>query len=69
MPYLEAVLVGGWQAEGWWWGGVEETMRMAGWRKAAWARRPTDAQSFFISRLSLCEATKDCAGLSHYSHH
>lgn len=21
MPYLEAVLVGGWQAEGWWWGG------------------------------------------------
>lgn len=51
MPYLEAVLVGGWQAEGWWRGG-EETMRMAGWRKAAWARRPTDAQSFSLAFFS-----------------
>lgn len=51
MPYLEAVLVGGWQS-----GGGEETTRMAGcaaWleedSERAWACRPTDAQSFSLA--------------------
>lgn len=33
MPYLQAVLVGGWQAGGW--GGGEEDTRMAGCGHAA----------------------------------
>lgn len=58
MPYLKAVLVGGWQAGGW--GGGEETTCMAdcgraAWLEAdserAWACRPTNAQGF-ISLLS-----------------
>lgn len=51
MPYLEAVLVGGWQS-----GGGEETTRMAGcaaWleedSERAWACRPTDAQGFSLA--------------------
>lgn len=47
MPYLEAVLVGGWQAEGW---GGRRGDHACGWLKKdslrAWACRPTDAQGF-----------------------
>lgn len=47
MPYLEAVLVGGWQDEGW---GGEKGDHAYGWLEGvserAWACRPTDEQRF-----------------------
>ncbi len=63
MPYLEAVLVGGWQSGGW--GGGEETTRMAGCGCAAWLEEDGErawARRLIISLLSTAKTKRTRQG-------